>query len=186
MLPPWPNLCPSDLRRFCKIHKSRRRLTLLGAMLAGLSLSGCVSPSTPTPATPSAPQTVTQLGKSSADSVVLRMGYRWAKAGPSDQIVIPPERFMVVGVNGEALGPEGRMLTLPSGSTHLDVRAIGGPFIGDGQIQAKLQAGADYQLTGFLDSRGSPDFIVWLEDTLTHQPASPRQRLSLTRRDGSN
>ena len=111
------------------------------------------------------------------------MGYRWAKAGVGDQFVIPPERFMILGVDSVALGPDGRMLNLSAGSHSFEVAATGGPFRGTGEIKARLQSGADYQLTGFLDSRGKPAFILWLEDTLTHQPASSRQRLDLSRRE---
>ena len=90
---------------------------------------------------------------------------------------------MILGVDGAALGPDGRMLNLSAGSHSFEVAATGGPFRGIGEIKARLQSGADYQLTGFLDSRGKPAFILWLEDTLTHQPASSRQRLDLSRRE---
>ena len=163
---------------------SQRRLPLSVCLLAGLfmsmSLTGCTSTSPPQPVTSNPSVGNTADGPSAS---VLRMGYRWAKAGVGDQFVIPPERFMILGVDGAALGPDGRMLHLSAGSHSFEVAATGGPFRGTGEIKARLQSGADYQLTGFLDSRGKPAFILWLEDTLTHQPASPRQRLDLSRRE---
>ena len=114
------------------------------------------------------------------------MGYRWAKAGTGDQFVIPPERFMIIGADGVTLGTEGRMLNLSAGLHSFDVVATGGPFRGSGQIKARLHPDADYQPTGFLDSHGKPAFVIWLEDTLTHQPASARQRLEMSRRGSMN
>lgn len=93
---------------------------------------------------------------------------------------------MITGVDDAPLDRDGRMLALSSGVHQFDVVATGGPFRGTGQIKARLYAGADYQLTGFLDNRGSAAFIVWLEDTLTHQPASPRQKLTMTRHGSIN
>ena len=120
------------------------------------------------------------VGEGSTASV-LRMGYRWAKAGAHDQITIPPERFMVIGVDGTALGNDGRMLALAAGPHLFDVTATGGPFRGSGQIKARLNAGMDYQLTGFLENRGAAVFVVWLEDTLTHQRVSDKQKLNMSR-----
>ena len=141
-------------------------------------LVGCTSTS-PTP--PSIQHSNLLPAPDGSSASVLRMGYRWAKAGVSDQIVIPPERFMIMGADGVALGTDGRMLNLGSGIHSFDVTATGGPFRGTGQLKARLQSGADYQLTGFLDSHGAPAFVIWLEDTLTHQPASARQRLEMSR-----
>jgi len=151
---------------------------LLASLFLSFCLAGCTSTSPPQPTVSTPP---IASGADGASAAVLRMGYRWAKAGASDQFVIPPERFMILGVDGVTLGPDGRMLTLSAGSHSFEVAATGGPFRGTGEIKARLHSGADYQLTGFLDSRGKPAFILWLEDTLTHQPASPRQRLELSR-----
>jgi hypothetical protein len=158
-------------------------VTIMASVFLFFSLAGCTSTSPPQP-TISPPPTISSADGASA--AVLRMGYRWAKAGAGDQFVIPPERFMILGVDGVALGPDGRMLTLSAGSHSFEVAATGGPFRGTGEIKARLHSGADYQLTGFLDSRGKPAFILWLEDTLTHQPASPRQRLELSRSSALN
>ena len=141
-------------------------------------LVGCTSTSTPPPTMQNTPLLTTPDGSGAS---VLRMGYRWAKAGTSDQIVIPPERFMIIGADSAELGKDGRMLNLGAGLHSFDVTATGGPFRGTGQIKARLQSGADYQLTGYLDNHGTPAFVVWLEDTLTHHPASARQRLGLSR-----
>ena len=152
-------------------------------VLSCLALAGCVSSANQTQHPPS-PQSGSVTDGSGAS--VLRTGYRWAKAGPNDQIVIPPERFVITGVDETPLDRDGRMLNVPAGFHLFDVVASGGPFRGTGQIKARLHSGADYQLTGFLDNRGSAAFIVWLEDTLTHQPASPRQRLTMSRQGGLN
>jgi ABC-type uncharacterized transport system auxiliary subunit len=160
---------------------------LLACFMSCLLLAGCVSappsPETASSASKSAP--LLSVGDPAAASV-LRTGYRWAKAGASDQIVIPPERFIMTGVDEAPLDRDGRMLSLSSGVHLFDVTALGGPFRGAGQIKARLQAGADYQLTGYLDNRGSATFIVWLEDTLTHQPASARVRLTMSRTTSGN
>lgn len=155
----------------------------LACLFLSLYLVGCTTTSPPQ-TTASNPPIVGGADGSSA--AVLRMGYRWAKAGAADQFVIPPERFMILGVDGVALGSDGRMLNLSAGPHSFEVAATGGPFRGTGVIKARLQSGADYQLTGFLDNRGKPAFIVWLEDTLTHQPAAPRQRLELSRSESLN
>ena len=160
--------------------KRRHFAVLLSCMLG----AGCVSVPSPQSSPASSSQAVRITDGSGAS--VLRTGYRWSKAGPNDQIVIPPERFLIAGVDDEPLDREGRMLTLPAGVHSFDVVATGGPFRGSGQIKARLITGADYQLTGFLDNRGGAAFIVWLEDSLTHQPASARVRLTMSRTGSIN
>ena len=154
------------------------------ALLSCMLVAGCVS-APPPQSSPTPSSQAVRLADGSGASV-LRTGYRWSKAGPNDQIVIPPERFMIAGVDDEPLDKEGRMLTLPAGVHSFDVVATGGPFRGTGQIKARLITGADYQLTGFLDNRGGAAFIVWLEDSLTRQPASARVRLTMSRTGSIN
>ena len=154
------------------------------ALLSCMLVAGCVS--APPPQSSPAPSSQAVRIADGPSASVFRTGYRWAKAGPNDQIVIPPERFLIAGVDDEPLDKEGRMLTLSAGVHTFDVVATGGPFRGTGQIKARLITGADYQLTGFLDNRGGAAFIVWLEDTLTRQPASARVRLTMSRTGSIN
>jgi hypothetical protein len=163
------------------IMKSSLHL-VLSAVLAG-TLAACVT----APATPSTDPKSLQKAEAQADAAsasLMSVGYRNKRAGEADQFIMPPERFVVTAIDGiplQATTTVNRALTISPGSHKITISARGGFLFGENTITVQTFQNRVYHLTGWLNNHGTPAFIVWIEDSETGRPASPKMSIFAAR-----
>ena len=155
----------------CKCFVSLVARWISGGLLV-LSLSACM--------TSPAPQNTLGLQFAASDDLsasVMRVGYRFKRAGEADQFILPPERFLITAIDDAQVTmstTSNVALPISSGKHSITIAASGGLLAAEGVVNTTIAKNRNYQVTGWLNNNGPPVFVVWLEDSETGRAASPR------------
>lgn len=155
------------------------------ALTAVMAVAGCntIAPSDQPARSalfPASPNQIEELSSS-----LMRVGYRYKRAGETDQFIMPPERFMITAVDGAPVTmttTSNAALPVSPGQHSISVAASGGLLKAESIINITITKNRTYQPTGWLNNTGTPAFIVWIEDSETGRPASAKTSMAAQRR----
>ena len=145
-----------------------------------LMLSACVG--IPAPLNPSHPQTIPAEDLTAS---VMRVGYRFKRAGEADQFIMPPERFVITAIDDVPVTmttTSNVALPVSAGKHSITISASGGLLAAENSVNATIGKNKTYQVTGWLNNHGPPVFVVWVEDSETGRPVSPKTPMSARHR----
>ncbi len=148
------------------------------SVAAALALSACMS--APAPQSPLSAKTTPDDELSAS---VMRVGYRYKRAGEADQFIMPPERFVITAIDDVPVimtTTTNVALPVSAGKHRLAIAASGGLLAAESIVDITITKNKTYQITGWLNNNGPPAFVVWVEDSETGRPASTK--ISMTAR----
>lgn len=134
-------------------------------------LAACTSTAT------SPPPAMANLVSEEASASIMRVGYRFKRASEADQIILPPERFIITAIDGAAVNAtttSNIALPVTAGKHSIAVTASGGLLRADSIIDVTISKNKTYQLTGWLNNQSAASFVIWIEDSETSRPASAK------------
>ena len=149
-------------------------LAVTGAI--ALVLSACVS--SPAPLNTTQPQTPPAEDLTAS---VMRVGYRFKRAGEADQFIMPPERFLITAIDDVPVTmatTTNVALPVSAGKHSITIAASGGLLVAESSVNTIIAKNKTYQVTGWLNNSGPPVFVVWIEDSETGRPVSPKTSLT--------
>ena len=150
----------------------KRFVSLAMAGAIALMLSACVG--IPAPLNLSHPQTIPAEDLTAS---VMRVGYRFKRAGEADQFIMPPERFVITAIDDVPVTmttTSNVALPVSAGKHSITIAASGGLLAAENSVNATIGKNKTYQVTGWLNNHGPPVFVVWVEDSETGRPVSPK------------
>ena len=150
----------------------KRYVFLAAAALKVTALSACMTG--PTSQSPTQAQTATPEELSAS---VMRVGYRFKRAGEADQFMMPPERFLITAIDNvpvTSATTSNVALPISAGKHSITIAASGGLLAAEYSVNTTIARNKTYQITGWLNNNGPPAFVVWVEDSETGRPASAK------------
>ncbi len=116
---------------------------------------------------------------------VMRVGYRFKRAGEADQFILPPERFVVTAIDDVPVTmttTSNVALPVSAGKHSITIAASGGLLVAESSVNTIITKNKTYQVTGWLNNNGPPVFVVWVEDSETGRLVSPKTSMTARHR----